>query len=53
VGLWQKIRGVFIRDDEPGEDEVDASSVQYPKVELDERGADEAADEPEQGEGFR
>jgi len=57
VGIWQSIRGWFIRDDEPGlsrDDEADVSSVQYPKPDVeDDAGADESADSEREGEGFR
>ena len=57
MGIWQSIRGWFIRDDEPGlsrDDEADVSSVQYPKPDVeDDAGADESADSEREGEGFR
>jgi hypothetical protein len=57
VGLWQRIRDKFIRQDEPSltqNPEPDASSVQYPTVELGEaHGGEESIDEQREGEGFR
>jgi hypothetical protein len=57
VGLWQTIRGWFIRDDEPSlgrDDETDVSSVQYPRpTETEPAPAEETAEEQEEGDGFR
>jgi hypothetical protein len=56
VGLWGKIRGFFVREDEPSfaQDEPPVSSVQYPKLDPpDDRVGGESADEQREGEGFR
>ena len=57
MGLWQKIRSAFVREDEPGvgrDDETDVSSVQYGRPDPgDEGAADESADSQREGEGFR
>jgi hypothetical protein len=57
LGLWQTIRGWFIREDEPGlgqDDQTDVSSVQYPRPpELDPAPAEETVEEQKEDEGFR
>lgn len=57
MGLWQTIRGWFVRDDDPSlgqEVEPTVTSVQYPRPGVLEDGpAEESAGEEREGEGFR
>jgi len=57
VGLWQTIRGWFVRDDDPSlgqEVEPTVTSVQYPRPGVLEDGpAEESAADEREGEGFR
>jgi hypothetical protein len=57
--LWQRIRSLVIRDDEPGltqndDDGPNVSTVQYATAEVDQdSGAEESANEQREGDGFR
>jgi hypothetical protein len=57
VGLWQTIRGWFIREDDPSfaeEQEPTVSSVQYPRPDtLADGPAHETAEDEQEGDGFR
>ena len=57
MGLWQTIRGWFIRDDDPSlgeEQEPTVSSIQYPRPDVLEDGpGEETAADQREGEGFR
>jgi hypothetical protein len=59
VGLWQRIRRLVNRDDEPGLGDDDdtgphVSTVPYATAELtEEHGAEESPTEQREGDGFR
>jgi hypothetical protein len=57
VGLWQTIRGWFIREDDPSlgqEEEPTVSAVPYPRPDtLSDGAAEQTVEDEREGDGFR
>jgi hypothetical protein len=57
VGLWQTIRGWFIREDDPSlgqDEEPTVSAVPYPRPDtLSDGPAEETVEDEREGDGFR